>query len=218
MRAPDDERSEAAAATAGFLYCFNTLGDPRIYKIGHTRQNDVAQRLKGYLGPSKPRVVVVQRRVDDSFEAEQLCLRLVRATGMMAPRDDLGDEWFEAHSDRDVGALHDALLLLTHVVARAVKHLRVEPGGSGADARPQLWPQFSEEPLDARDDEYPPGHELYVAEFDRYVERSASAAALARPDLLVAAYEESDSCPVFADYLRIDRDRRIRCARARFFG
>ena len=74
---------------------FNTLGDDRIYKAGHTQQAAVRNRLAGYLGPNKPRMLVVSKRVADSLHAERLMLQLLASSRAFYPRPDLGPEWFE---------------------------------------------------------------------------------------------------------------------------
>ena len=79
---------------AGLIYCFNTVGDNKIYKAGHT-QNSLSTRLKGYLGPSKPRTIFFSRKVDDSIHAEKMMLTLLRQCTSLKERKDLGDEWFE---------------------------------------------------------------------------------------------------------------------------
>ena len=192
----------------GFLYCFNTLGDARVYKIGHTRQDELAHRLKGYLGPSKPRVLVVQRRVVDSVEAERLCLALVRGTRVLLERRDMGDEWFEAPPGVDVDQLHCALALLAEVVGRAVE-TEVTRASAIASHETACEPRTH--------DAYPPGMEQYVAALDRYVANAAPMSALASPDALVDAFEGDAACPVFVEYLMWDRATRVRWADARVF-
>ena len=61
----------------GIIYCFNTVGDSKLYKAGHTT-NKLEKRLAGYLGPSKPRSIIFSRTVKNSHMAEKLMLKLMR--------------------------------------------------------------------------------------------------------------------------------------------
>lgn len=79
---------------SGFIYCFNTHENPNIIKAGHTQQ-DVQKRLRGYMGPTKPRSVIFTLKVDDSIEAEKMMLQLMQQCVCLTKRYDLGNEWFE---------------------------------------------------------------------------------------------------------------------------
>ena len=188
---------------AGTIYCFNCITDATIYKAGHTQQ-DLASRLRGYLGPSKPREIICTMAVDDSVRAEQLMLKLFRALHAFRERQDLGNEWFEAREE-DREERHAAVQLVMQVVRDAVKKaplkrpLSARETGGGDDAI----------------DGSMPGMELYNQKLDDYI-GSASRECLEKGvDALVDAFEDSDQCPVFVEYVRWSRDARIACARAR---
>ena len=79
---------------SGFIYCFNTHENPNIIKAGHTQQ-EVQKRLRGYMGPTKPRSIIFTLKVDDSVEAEKMMLQLMEQCVSLNKRYDLGNEWFE---------------------------------------------------------------------------------------------------------------------------
>jgi|APSaa5957512622_1039677.scaffolds.fasta_scaffold08786_6 hypothetical protein len=79
---------------SGYIYCFNTHENPHIIKAGHTQQK-VQKRLRGYLGPTKPRSIIFTLKVDDSVEAEKMMLKLFEQCISLNKRCDLGNEWFE---------------------------------------------------------------------------------------------------------------------------
>ena len=112
---------------AGFVYFFNTVSDGSIYKAGETQQESVASRMRSYLGPSKPRTIVVSRAVDDAREAERLLLALLKQCVHFRFRPDYGDEWFEAVT-ADVEKRHRAAILIMDVVQRACE---AHPGWCG---------------------------------------------------------------------------------------
>lgn len=79
---------------SGTIYCFNTIENPNIIKAGHTQQV-VQKRLRGYMGPTKPRSIIFTVKVDDSVEAEKMMLHLMEQCVSLKKRYDLGNEWFE---------------------------------------------------------------------------------------------------------------------------
>ena len=79
---------------SGFIYCFNTHENTNIIKAGHTQQ-EVQKRLRGYMGPTKPRSIIFTLKVDDSVEAEKMMLQLMEQCVSLNKRYDLGNEWFE---------------------------------------------------------------------------------------------------------------------------
>ena len=184
----------------GTIYCFNTLSSSTIYKAGHT-QTELAARLRGYLGPSKPRVMVFSREVDDSVEAERMMLTLMRQCVSLRSRDDLGKEWFEAVPEIGAEERHAQLVTIANVVALASRSLaRVESGGgsgggsgveSGVESgRQEGWSLGSVV-----------GLESYFAGFDRYVSEVRDLSGIANVEELMRAYETSDSCPVMCAFL-----------------
>jgi hypothetical protein len=104
--------------TSGSIYCFSTVGDARVHKVGMTTQATVAQRMRGYIGLSKPRVMLAHRTVGDAVRAEATLLRAMKLCRFFTQRLDLGPEWWEA-ADDDVVERERAVLFLTDLVARA---------------------------------------------------------------------------------------------------
>ena len=183
----------------GILYAFNTICDPNIYKVGYTRQTELAARLRGYLGPSKPRVIVVSRRVDDATEAERLLLGLLRVSNVVRARPDLGDEWFEALGapDHTQRTIH----WISGIVERAVR----VPCRTAAPDPPSQAPALGGDDLR--------GMESYFAAMDGWWGTNGS-----NDDVTsaVQAFEESAACPVYAHFTRFSLDERVAAARARF--
>lgn len=192
---------------AGLIYCFSTLGDPKVYKAGHT-QNSLSTRMRGYLGPSKPRVIIFSRRVDDSAQAEKMMLSLCRQCVSLKVRPDLGDEWFE---DVTVAAsvLHQHLQQIADIVQLASRVITMGPttiaaGGGPLDGGPPL------QPLD-----HLRGMDFYFQRLDEFV-RSAPQADVTHPDRLVSKYEASDVCPVFSEYLPFTFAQRVHSTARRY--
>jgi hypothetical protein len=216
----------------GILYCFNTVSDHRVYKAGHTSQGSLQLRLKGYLGQSKPRVLVAQRDVDDARAAEALFLRLLALCRLLRPRPDLGTEWYEARGDDDdVDERHRAIAFLAEVVQRATRSADAPPPPSPAPppraSPPPRAPPPPRVPPPPRAPPPPatsqlvfpaattlPGLDAYFAALDARVARGGVAATTA--EALVEAFEaDADACPVLPAFLPYDRDARVRVARQR---
>lgn len=190
---------------AGFIYCFNTICDTHIYKAGHTQQPDLQSRLKSYLGPSKPRVVVASRRVDDSVVAEGMMLGLMRQCYALKVREDLGDEWFESCKEIPDVMLHKAILLIFDVVSKACRKNGPPPP-----------------PLPRRVDQEPPSPTTtlpamgaYFAALDAFMYR-APPELFADVDGALRAFEAGDACPIYAEYVMWPRATRLAVARNRY--
>ena len=195
---------------AGFIYFFNTISDPSIYKAGETQQDSVAARMRSYLGPSKPRTIVVSRAVKDAKEAERLLLALLKQCTHFRFRPDYGDEWFEAIT-ADVDERHQAAILLVDVVQRACEahprkvhyHTRVES--------PSDEEQGGEE-----NDGMLPGYQTYFAVLDRYRSTTASPESLNDERALVREFDASDHCPIYPEYGRFTFEARVALAQRRY--
>ena len=187
---------------SGIIYCFNTICNARIYKAGHTQQEDLASRLKGYLGPSKPRVIVAHRRADDSLDAEDTMLRLLRLCHFFRTRPDLGDEWFEATDGYDEDARHKAVCFILDVASKASRTIPRVDESTHLHPAPQV-------PLENA------SMASYFLCLDRFVEQ-APPDAFTDTDALMQAFEESDMCPVFAEYVLWPRPTRLSLVRTRY--
>ena len=177
---------------AGILYCFNTIESADIYKVGYTQQN-LAVRMRGYLGPSKPRCMVLSRNVDNVVQAESIMLQLLRFSNILRARNDLGKEWFQA-CQCDVEARHKALVWLADIVQRAVQdHATVI-------SRPKTTVCLNKElPDTASEGQGLPGMETYFRAFDNYVSQCKIDTNIEKT---LQHFEQSDWCPIFADFTR----------------
>lgn len=188
---------------AGTLYCFNTVENADIYKVGYTQQ-ELCIRLRGYLGPSKPRVMVVSRKVDDAVQAEAIMLQLLRHSNILRPRDDLGNEWFHACLP-DVDARHRTICWLAGVVQSAVEAKAGVQQSHTSRAIPPVAPLV----ISGGD---LPGMEAYFREFDRYVAAGTIGANMTET---VRGYEESEVCPIYPDFTRFSFEQRVQAASQR---
>ena len=171
----------------GFLYCFTTVGDANIVKVGHTQQSDPSSRFRGYLGPSKPRVVIAQRPVEDSERAEADMLRLCRECKHLTPRLDYGPEWFEIVTDKET--CHSALLFFATLATQPSRNRPTNVVYHGAEGR-------------------------YRSALHKFVVSLAPAESFASPSQLLDAFEQHDVCPVFGEYVSWSRALRLQWAAA----
>lgn len=187
---------------SGHLYCFNTIENANIYKVGYTQQ-DIATRMRGYLGPSKPRIMVVTCKVDNVIDAERMMLQLCRHSNVLRPRDDMGNEWFQA-SDHDVEERHVAINFMSRVVQLAVRKIETIE-------RNIVTPLFYET-KHAEHTGALPGMQLYFVGLDRYLtvhELIGSSADI------VSDFEKSDNCLIIPEYTRFSFSERLKAAIAR---
>lgn len=193
---------------AGFIYFFNTVSDGSIYKAGETQQDSVAARMRSYLGPSKPRTIVVSRAVNDAMEAERLLLTLLKQCTHFRFRPDYGDEWFEAVTV-DVDERHRAATFLVDVVQRACE----------ARPRENPHPAHTVQPTEESSDEEDgmlPGYQTYFATLDRYRSVAASPESLNDARALVREFDASDHCPIYPEYGRFAFEARVAAAHRRY--
>lgn len=188
---------------AGTIYCFNTIVDAKIYKAGHTQQ-DLAARLRGYLGPSKPRTIVAQRQVDDSVAAETMMLGLLRQCCALRTRPDLGPEWFGANESMDTDEIQRCILFVFDVVGKAVRCSRDPPHASTISSNP---PSTEMTTL--------PAMGAYFEGLDRFMQR-AMPNYLQTLEHAIREFERSNDCPVFSEYVLWPRSTRVAVARNRY--
>jgi hypothetical protein len=188
----------------GLIYCFNTVGDSNIFKAGHTTTT-LQKRLGGYLGPSKPRTIVFCRNVANSAFAERLMLDLMRQCVSIAPRNDLGDEWFVASGNYTFEERQKHLEYIAKVAQMATRGRKFKPESL---VRPVSVEQGE---LTLR------GLELYFAKFDEFV-KEAPFDAFDSVETLIASFEGSKLCPFgkLCAFMPYDEGRRRQVVKNRY--
>jgi hypothetical protein len=172
---------------AGHVYCFSTVADANVIKCGHTQQA-LDRRLRSYLGPSKPRMLIFGRTVEDSVFAEQIMLVLMRQCRSLKSRSDLGNEWFEI-----VGDMPEALKHLAEI-ANVVRLVHAPPGT--APVKLSITTQGP-----APQAQVLASLRKYLTCMDAYVRTVAAPAAFSSAETLMRSVDASPACPVFASYL-----------------
>lgn len=210
----------------GTIYCFNTVADSRTYKAGHTT-NKLQKRLSGYLGPSKPRSIIFCRSVENSAAAEKIMLRLMRQCASLVPREDLGDEWFQAIDEVDFSfrdnatnavrtitrtfdfdTRHNQLQHIAKIVQLTIRAAKFPPSIPTNDEQ-SIKPESRDVSIR--------GFEHYFAQFDKFVQET-DASAFQDANTLVMHYEASDYCPMnrFCEYLPHGRESRLKVVQNRY--
>lgn len=184
--AQNTQNAQGVHKPMGVLYVFTTVGDARVVKVGHTRQENVSSRFRGYLGPSKPRMIIAQCPVADSERAEADMLRLCQESRHVRPRTDFGPEWFECPGDLE--ACHAALFFYAHLASRSPSQPRQ---GFQCDAFKQASPN------------------AYQVALQRFATLHAPAAALTSAEHLVDCFESRDECPFLHEFLPWPREQRV---------
>lgn len=186
---------------AGLLYAFNTMGDPSIYKVGLTT-NTFSERCKGYIGPIKPRTVVFTKNVDDCVKAEKLMLMLMQNSRVVESRvHDLGPEWFSAAGDFEVDIRHKVILEYANIVTAAVATKEIRRVYERTDMGRDCYKE-------TRGCHGVLGMETYFNVLQKYV-NIASCEILESPESLLDSFENSDICPVYAEYVLHSRESRL---------
>lgn len=193
----------------GYIYCFNTSESPNIIKAGHTHQ-DVKKRLRGYLGPSRPRSIIFEVQVDDSIEAEKMMLLLMRQCVSLKQRHDLGNEWFETNGDFNFQERATHLQSIAKIVKKASSvqtNLSVSSKVSSKEPD-EIFPEMEEVALSLR------GLEEYFKKFDDYVAQYAPQCGDALS--LLKRYESSPFCPYICEYLPFSETKRVQVTANRY--
>lgn len=218
---------------SGHIYCFTTHENPGIIKAGHTQQ-DVRKRLRGYLGPAKPRAIIFQVQVDDSVHAERMMLELMRQCASLAQRHDLGNEWFERRAGFKFEECATQLQNIAKIVQKASKSTTAPDGHRHERGGRELVttrPAEPAEPITTHPAEPAErvlehrehasysrlqGLEQYFKSFDKYVEQLAPAGH--DPLSLLQGYESSSFCPYgdFCRFLRYPRETRVEVTANRY--
>lgn len=194
----------------GYIYCFNTKENPNIIKAGQTQQ-DVKQRLRGYIGPTKPRHIFFQEKVDDCIKAETMMLDLMCQCVSLTKRNDLGNEWFETNGDYNFEkrAIHlDTIAKIVKMASRdacipEVRTVVAAPSEATGAA-------FQPEAKTLR------GLETYFENFDRYI--TEQALHCTDPLTLLKNYESSSFCIYgnFCKFLPFSEKERVKVIENRY--
>ena len=192
---------------SGYIYCFNTHENPHIIKAGHTQQK-VQKRLRGYLGPTKPRSIIFTLKVDDSVEAEKMMLKLFEQCISLNKRCDLGNEWFETTGCFNFKERAEHLQTIAKIVQKASS---IPP--------PSIPPSKSSE-YDSGPVQQATGLrglEDYFKKFDDFVAQEA------KPDSspleLLRSYEASTFCPygnMMRQFLPFPESERVKVVAHRY--
>lgn len=178
---------------SGFIYCFNCVGDATTYKVGFTKQSTLQHRFRGYLGPSKPRMLVASKRVDDAERAETLAISLFKQNKHLVHDDTLGEEWFRS-TEGDAAERHRSIQLVFDVVQMATTTSIVTPVKSVAPARPIS-------PTNNMPCEYFEALQTFVAQAPRQHVQDA--------EHCLASFEQSDACPLLMEFTPFSKAVRI---------
>ena len=193
----------------GHIYCFNTHENPNIIKAGHTQQ-EVQKRLRGYLGPTKPRHIIFTLKVDDSVEAEKMMLQLMRQCISLTHRDDLGNEWFETSGNFNFEQRATHLQNIARIVQKASENKCIVENNVISDC-------YEEVTIDAPAPSQATslsGLEEYFSNFDRYVAQYAPSNCNALT--LLKNFESSSFCPYFCQFLPYSEEQRAKVAGSRY--
>lgn len=220
-------------AMSGTIYCFNTLENPNIIKAGHTQQ-DVKKRLRGYMGPTKPRSIIFTLKVDDSVEAEKMMLRLIQQCVSLNKRYDLGNEWFETTGNFTFEQRAEHLQTIARIVQKASS---IIPRSSVASIPPSISPSVppsGEEDIkrhkrtvsetnNSESDPEPPvqqatglrGLEDYFKKFDDFVAQEAKPNHVSPLELL-RSYQASTFCTHLCHFLPFSESERVNVVAYRY--
>lgn len=203
---------------SGYIYCFNTHETPNIIKAGHTQQ-EVQKRLRGYMGPTKPRSIIFTLKVDDSVEAEKMMLQLMEQCVSLNKRYDLGNEWFETTGNFNFEQRAGHLQTIAKIVQKASS---IPP--SVPDVRERI---LISETKSSKLDSEPPvqqatglrGLEDYFKKFDDFVAQEAKPNRVS-PLALLRNYEASTFCPYgnLCQFLPFSEPERVEVVSKRYLN
>ena len=200
----------------GFIYCFTTHENPNIIKAGHTHQ-EVSKRMRGYLGPTKPRTMIFTHEVDDSVEAEKMMLKLMCQTVSIKQREDLGNEWFETTGEYTFHDRQVHLENIAQIVKKASKKVTKENDVSAEESDEKEAKRSKlNSPEKYGDATTLRGLEYYFETMDQFVREEAPPFEKA-VDLL-RAYEASRFSPYgkFCQFLRFPEEVRVKVTANRY--
>ena len=197
---------------SGYIYCFNTHENPHIIKAGHTQQK-VQKRLRGYLGPTKPRSIIFTLKVDDSVEAEKMMLKLFEQCISLNKRCDLGNEWFETTGCFNFKERAEHLQTIAKIVQKASSI--PPPSIPPPSIPPSKSSEYDSGPVQQATGLR--GLEDYFKKFDDFVAQEA------KPDSspleLLRSYEASTFCPygnMMRQFLPFPESERVKVVANRY--
>ena len=197
---------------SGYIYCFNTHENPHIIKAGHTQQK-VQKRLRGYLGPTKPRSIIFTLKVDDSVEAEKMMLKLFEQCISLNKRCDLGNEWFETTGCFNFKERAEHLQTIAKIVQKASSI--PPPSIPPPSIPPSKSSEYDSGPVQQATGLR--GLEDYFKKFDDFVAQEA------KPDSspleLLRSYEASTFCPygnMMRQFLPFPESERVKVVAHRY--
>ena len=183
----------------GIIYGFNTLASNTIIKIGRTEQT-LNQRLRGYIGPSKPRTLIFRKEVDDSIEAEKWVKKLMSQCSSFTQRYDLGDEWYETIPGVKDDVRNEHMLNISEVARLAVRDIsQPDPPTHPPIAQALLPAQAIDTSISTQNTSIP-GMEKYFSDMDKFVDEEPMEAMMSARGL-TKTFESSDKCRFFCEYL-----------------
>ena len=183
----------------GIIYGFNTLASNTIIKIGRTEQT-LNQRLRGYIGPSKPRTLLFRKEVDDSVEAENWVKKLMSQCSSFTQRFDLGDEWYESIPGLKDEVRNEHMLNISEVARLAVRDVsQPDPPTHPSTAQAMLTAKIIDTKISTQNTSIP-GMEGYFSDMDRFVDKEPKEAMM-NAEGLTQAFESSAKCRFLCEYL-----------------
>lgn len=102
----DDHTAYSCTGTPGYIYCFNTISNHNVYKVGMTEQFMYDNRLDTYDGGNKPYVIVGTIFVPDARDAERQLLAKLKTSDVLKHDKGMGKEWFRATDETDTVRRH----------------------------------------------------------------------------------------------------------------
>ena len=194
----------------GILYCFSTTGNARIIKVGMTRQSRLASRMRGYLGPSKPYVVIAHALSAHVEQAEEYLLQLLATSRVVESRKQtLGPEWWEQAPGVDTGACHAALALAVRLCAAAADRPPTPPPSPSLPDPPLPRPLLAPR----RDLATPSPLEAYLKAFRAFaLARGLNKGDEEEVEAVLEEFEQSPDCPLMVEYLPHSRASRLALA------
>ena len=184
----------------GIIYGFTTLASNKIVKIGRTEKS-LKQRLRGYIGPSKPRTVIFAKSVDDSVEAENWVKILMAQCCSFTQRCDLGDEWYESKDGASDEVRNMHMLQISQVAQLAARDLPASP--SNPKVEMSITPQSQSKYCSMS------GMGMYFKIMDDFITRSPQSLNGETAETITKKYEQSTMCPVLTEYLPNTFDQRV---------
>lgn len=198
----------------GIIYGFSTMASKSIVKIGRTEQT-LHQRLRGYIGPSKPRTLIFRKEVDNSVEAENWVKILMSQCSSFRKRHDLGDEWYESSIGISDEVRNKHMLDISEVARLAVREIpsKSSPLLTQSPAIEAVALHSNIKTITSTTTTIP-GMHRYFQSLDKFVDQETFDEISA--EILTKKFESSIQCPVFSEYLPNTIEYRTAVVRNRY--